>query len=213
MLCICHHYLTGPWASPQCCRQALPSLPKVTCNVTPPITIITGASSHNPLQVPDARGRLRVHRLRGGQPKDPLLWRQQPLRPSDSLLPQLWGNFSKFCQNLIWPLFFYSLSIWLPTLVLLSTPSSVPLANRLQSWPVYIFFTTYLNLFIQTVPLFLLNFPIEHLCVCSCFYSFDRDSSWAWQGMKISRKDFLYRVISDAVPPQKLPRTEKLILG
>ena len=77
----------------------------------------------------------------------------------------------------------------------------------------FTFFTTYLNLFIQTVPLFLLNFPIEHLCVCSCFYSFDRDSSWAWQGMKISRKDFLYRVISDAVPPQKLPRTEKLIFG
>ena len=118
-------------------------------------------------------------------------------------------NFARFWFD---P-FFYSLSIWLPTLVLLSTPSSVPLANRLQSWPVYIFFTTYLNLFIQTVPLFLLNFPIEHLCVCSCFYSFDRDSSWAWQGMKISRKDFLYRVISDAVPPQKLPRTEKLILG
>ena len=45
LLCICHHYLTGPWASPQCCRQALPSLPKVTCNLTPPITIITGASS------------------------------------------------------------------------------------------------------------------------------------------------------------------------
>ena len=45
LLCISHHYLTGPWASPQCCRQALPPLPKVTCNVKPPITIITGASS------------------------------------------------------------------------------------------------------------------------------------------------------------------------
>ena len=118
----------------------------------------------------------------------------------------------EFCQILI-RLPFYSLSIWLPTLVLLSTPSSVPLANRAQAWLVYIFFTIYLYLFIQPVPLFLLIFPIEHLCFCSCFYSFHRDYSCAWQGMKISRKDFLYRVISDAVPPQKLPRTEKLILG
>ena len=34
LLCISHHYLTGPRASPQCCRQALPPLPKVTWNVT-----------------------------------------------------------------------------------------------------------------------------------------------------------------------------------
>ena len=30
LLCISPHYLTGPWASPQCCRQALPPVPKVT---------------------------------------------------------------------------------------------------------------------------------------------------------------------------------------
>ena len=33
-LYISPHSLTGPWASPQCCRQALPPLPKVTWNVT-----------------------------------------------------------------------------------------------------------------------------------------------------------------------------------
>merc|ERR1712212_237254 len=40
-------------------------------------------------QVPNARRRVSLHCVRGGQPEDPLLRGQQPLRPSDPLLPQL----------------------------------------------------------------------------------------------------------------------------
>ena len=39
------------------------------------------------VQVPDARRRVCLHRVRVGQPEDPLLRRQQCLRPADPVLP------------------------------------------------------------------------------------------------------------------------------
>ena len=50
-------------------------------------------------KVPNARRRVSVHRVRGGQPEDPLLRGQQPLRPSDPLLPQLRGGSQCSFQN------------------------------------------------------------------------------------------------------------------
>ena len=142
----------------------------------PPISCNSNHEIILHLQVPNARRWDGLHRVRGRQPEDPLLWRQQPLWPTNPFLPQLSGDFTMpLCSHCNANVNLFrshcSPSTWSPIPAQQSTPSSAHSANnRRSTWSVLFI---YFNLFIQPLPLFLLNSPIKHLCCCFSRHKYD----------------------------------------